>query len=372
MKKITLVLFTFLAFQWGNAQLSENFESGTFPPTGWTSFIGANGLGTVENWKVQLFDTNTAVCVWEVLPAGQRSEDWLVTPQFTVLDTAPILFFDNVDSGTTDYGSIYTVRVSTASQTTHADFTVVDTQDETQIFHSQVSMANSTHSVDLSAYIGESIYVAFVLEQNDGDLWRIDNVLMGSDVDAPNPVTTPTPADLAVDVYIDPTDDEMLVAFDWEPAVTGDAATAYDVYLGNSALDLVLLGTTPNDFVNITGMEYSTTYFWQIVAKNVGGEAVGSSVWSFTTEADPSLSVDEFENKAFDHFYNKDSDILTLTSSTLAFDNVELYNLLGQQVLNRHLSQTNETVNMSSLEDGVYLAKVSIQGRTQTVKILKN
>lgn len=189
---------------------------------------------------------------------------------------------------------------------------------------------------------------------------------------APDPVTTPTPADLAVDVYVDPTDDEMLVAFDWEPAVTGGAVTEYDVYLGDSALNLVLLGSTPNDFVNITAMEYSTTYFWQIVATNSTGDAVGSSIWSFTTEADPNLSVDEFENKAFTHFYNKDSDVLTITSSTLAFENIEIYNLLGQQVVNKISSQTTETVDMSSLEDGVYLAKVTIEGRTQTVKILKN
>src|SRR5690606_583153 len=302
MKKITLVLFTFLAFQFGNAQLSENFQSGTFPPAGWTSFIGTNGLGTVENWKAQTFEVGntTAVCVWEVFPPGQRSEDWLVTHQFTVLASAPILFFDNVDSGTTDYGSIYTVRVSTASQTTHADFVIVDTQNETEIFHSQSTMAGSTHSVDLSAFIGQSIYVAFVLEQNDGDLWRIDNVNMGTNVNAPNPVTTPTPAHQAVNVAIDETDEDYAVAFAWTPAATGDAPTAYDVYLGYTATELNLLGTTPNTAVNITGMEYDTEYFWSIVAKNVGGQAVDSAVWSFTTEADP-LSVDEFDNKAFTH-----------------------------------------------------------------------
>lgn len=37
-------------------------------------------------------------------------------------------------------------------------------------------MVGSERIIDLSAYIGQSIYVAFVLEQNDGDLWRIDNV----------------------------------------------------------------------------------------------------------------------------------------------------------------------------------------------------
>jgi hypothetical protein len=93
---------------------------------------------------------------------------------------------------------------------------------------------------------------------------------------------------------------------------------------------------------------------------------------NFRTNDEPTASVDEFNNNTFKHFFNKDTDVLTMTSSDLAFDNIQMFNLLGQQVLNTSLSQTREVVNMSSLEDGVYLAKVSIQGRTQTVKILKN
>ena len=161
------------------AQFPQTFEGAAFPPTGWASFVGTNGLGTVENWKKQLFDgtNNVAVCVWEG-PFASASQDWLVTPQVAITAANKNLTFQSIDSGTTDYGSIYTVRVSTSSQTSIGTFTIIDTQNETQIAHSQTSMsvAGSSRTIDLTAYIGQSIYVAFVLEQNDGDLWRIDNV----------------------------------------------------------------------------------------------------------------------------------------------------------------------------------------------------
>lgn len=92
----------------------------------------------------------------------------------------------------------------------------------------------------------------------------------------------------------------------------------------------------------------------------------------FEYSVDQTLGVNDFETNTFKHFYNSDSDILTLKSSNLSFDNIELYNIIGQQVLNRNLSQTKETINLSLLTDGIYLAKVNIAGNIQTLKFLKN
>ena len=83
------------------------------------------------------------------------------------------------------------------------------------------------------------------------------------------------------------------------------------------------------------------------------------------------LSVDEFNLNSFTNFYNKDSDILTLTSVSSAFSSVEIYNLLGQNVMSKMLSNTAETVELSSLQDGVYIVKVSINGNSKSFKLLK-
>ncbi|OUS00464.1 hypothetical protein A9Q86_10860 [Flavobacteriales bacterium 33_180_T64] len=96
-----------------------------------------------------------------------------------------------------------------------------------------------------------------------------------------------------------------------------------------------------------------------------------NSIPGESIEAGQTLSVDDFESNTFTHAYNKDTDKLTLESSNLPLSNIDLFNILGQRVINQSLSNSNETIDMSSLTDGIYLAKVSIQGKTQTIKILK-
>ncbi len=373
MRKITL-LFLCLFYQLGYSQLSEDFESSTSIPAGWASFIGTNGLGTAQNWQVNDGATNNVAFVtWEAVVGG-NAEDWLVSPQFTVDATNFILSFDQSDSFATDYGSTYTVRVSTgASQTTHADFTIVDTQSETDVW-SGGPLAQ--HTVDLTAYIGQPIYVAFVLEQNDGDRWILDNIDMIANASAPDPAEMPTPADMATNVAIDTADDNMdgnpdnSVTFAWQAAATGDPATAYDVYLGDSPTTMNLLGALGNTTVDITGMEYSTLYYWQIVAKNVGGLAVNSPIWSFTTEADP-LSVEEVNLNSFKYYPNPTKGIVKF-ENTLPINDLKVLNLFGQEVIRVNESTlATKQIDFSSLKAGTYIMIVTIDESISSYKIIK-
>ena len=83
------------------------------------------------------------------------------------------------------------------------------------------------------------------------------------------------------------------------------------------------------------------------------------------------LGIDDFEASSFKHYYNTNTDVLTLKSSQSAFDSVEIYNILGQNIINKSLSQTIETVNLSSLKDGIYIAQVTIANTKKTIKFLK-
>ena len=83
------------------------------------------------------------------------------------------------------------------------------------------------------------------------------------------------------------------------------------------------------------------------------------------------LGIDDFQANSFKHYYNTNTDVLTLKSSQSALDAVEIYNILGQNVLNKSLSQTNENLNLSSLKDGIYIARIDIDNRTKTIKFLK-
>ena len=176
-KKITLAfMLCFALSQFSTAQtlLSEGFEGAAFPPAGWTSFIGTNGLGTTNNW-IQATVPHTgdyaAANQYENVVGG-IAEDWLVTSQIDLSTSSNTeLLFYTTQSWTTNYGSTYEVKVSTNSQTTHADFVTVATYNETN-FGTTYELKN----VDLSAYDGMMVYIAFVHYNDDGDNWIIDDV----------------------------------------------------------------------------------------------------------------------------------------------------------------------------------------------------
>ena len=168
--KTFLILFLTISLS-VKAQFPENFDNG-LPPE-WTTYIGENGLGATVNWE---YNENGYMTVgWEAVTAGAVAEDWLVSPQVPITATNSLLIFSQTDGNVPDYGSVFSVRVSTEnSQTTHSDFAIVDTQTEVEVTEDVVAFSN--HEIDLSAFEGQTIYIAFVWTQNDGDRLYIDNV----------------------------------------------------------------------------------------------------------------------------------------------------------------------------------------------------
>jgi Bacterial lectin/Secretion system C-terminal sorting domain len=68
------------------------------------------------------------------------------------------------------------------------------------------------------------------------------------------------------------------------PASTGcNTATSYDIYYGTSASPGLLTNTTATSYQPT--MNFSTTYYYQIVPRNAAGPAVGCPVLSFTSAA---------------------------------------------------------------------------------------
>ena len=279
MKKITLLLLLMIMCFTAQAQFPEGFETAV-PPSGWTSFIGTNGEGDGYDWTTSTSAASGSQAAYvRYENVANEAEDWLVTPQFTPTTAANILTFQQRQAFSSSYGSIYTIRVSTASQTTHADFTIVDTQAE-----SDFSTVYSTHNVDLSAYNNTPIYVAFVMTNDDGDNWYIDDVDLIADATAPDCASNPTPADGAVGVEIISGGN---VEIAWDAPTTGDPATSYEVFWGTTSGDLTSLGDLTATSVQITNIAYGTTYYWMVVPKNVGGSATGCAEWSFTSEDTP-------------------------------------------------------------------------------------
>ena len=308
MKKITLLLFLLTLTFNGFAQFPEGFETAV-PPTGWTSFIGTNGEGTSYNWTTSTSAASGSQAAYvRYEDVDNEAEDWLVTPQFTPSSLANILTFQQRQAFSDDYGATYTIRVSTTSQTNHSDFTIIDTQSEADF-----GGVYSAKNIDLSAYNDTPIYVAFVLSNDDGDSWYIDDVNLIADADAPDCASNPTPTNGATDVEIN---DSGNVVIAWDAPTTGDAATGYEIFWGETSGSLTSLGTISATTVEITNIGYSTTYYWMIVPENVGGSATGCTEWSFTSEEAPPPPSNDDCDGAISLTVNSDYSCAVVTAGT--------------------------------------------------------
>ncbi len=193
MKKIYFFLSLFSSvFTFG--QLSENFDASATMPAGWAVFRGADGNGPTYDWMVTVPPANVGPgtenakgryfsapnCAFVRYEAGTLNEDWLVTPMINLTNyTAAALTFYAGQQYSAAYGTVYKVKVSTTSQTDIASFSDLATYGEADFAGNGNSPTNNLtdqKSISLAAYSGQQIYIAFVMIQNDGDNWSIDNV----------------------------------------------------------------------------------------------------------------------------------------------------------------------------------------------------
>ena len=83
------------------------------------------------------------------------------------------------------------------------------------------------------------------------------------------------------------------------------------------------------------------------------------------------LAIEDFNKDNFKYFYSPDNKTLTLKSANKPISSVAIYNLLGQTVINKQLSNTSEDINLSTLVDGIYIARIKINNSTTAIKFLK-
>ena len=189
MKKLLLILLMLSGFG-VFAQLPENFEGGTFPPPGWAIFD--NGIGTTISWA----ETTNAALTYggtgksaylnrENVPDGTFAVDWMVTPGLTVPNNAQFRFqTKNIQAGL--QGSILDVRISTTSQTNTASFTTVQSWDDNNLTTTNNVYEEKIIDLNPTTYPpGSTIYIAFVMTNDNGDRWLVDNVNLVQKCNAP-------------------------------------------------------------------------------------------------------------------------------------------------------------------------------------------
>ncbi len=361
------LLFTLIIPLLTFAQLPENFTNGI--PSTWAVFSGTNGEGTGQTWSTN--SNGNAFCAPEAV--ASVSQDWLVTPAIAISSSGNLLSFLARDTYTVDKGSTYYIKVSTTSQTDISTFVNKFTWTENTMSHGSFGQ----FTIDMSAYEGQSIYIAFVLEQNDGDFFFLDNVLLDANIVAPNPAVNPIPPDTANNVSLveddndgDGQPDNMGILV-WEADPNSDDPYAYDVYFGLSDDNLVYLGETLDTTVGISGLSAYTTYYWKIVPFNLGGAATTTPTWSFTTGV--LLDNETFEaEKATTTIYPNPStnkvNIILSSKFDVTKTVVSIFDLSGKMVTSYNAINS---LTIDNLQTGIYIVEITDGVNKETQKLVK-
>ena len=84
------------------------------------------------------------------------------------------------------------------------------------------------------------------------------------------------------------------------------------------------------------------------------------------------LGIDDVDNvNAFTYYPNPVKNTLTLNAIN-TIDAVNVYNMLGQQVLEKMPNAVNSELDLSGLQTGTYFVKVTIGGVVKTIRVIKD
>ena len=150
--------------------LSEGFE-GSWPPTGWNVY-DLDGAGETWTYDTTVYHTGSRSALHYYGPIGNMENGWLVTPRIdlTGYTSAELTFWSfGTDISWHYYWGIWITTDPDPDPT-------VSTYVELQEITPTSSGVWEQFTIDLSAYAGQQIYLAFVYQGDWADIWNVDDV----------------------------------------------------------------------------------------------------------------------------------------------------------------------------------------------------
>lgn len=207
------------------------------------------------------------------------------------------------------------------------------------------------------------------------------NPLTGTSVGATTSTTIPSCSSSAqYDVWFSlvvPADGNVTIQTDQAPGSENDD-TIIAAYRGTCAA-LVAVPTACNDDnadeesffskLALTGLTPGETLYiavWQY--ESIFGPAVRGEFKISAFNA--SLGTGTVDAPKFSFYPNPVTDVLNLSYQN-GISEVAVFNVLGQQVMQKTVNENESQLNMSALEQGTYLVKVTSGNETKMIKVLK-
>ncbi|PID94528.1 MAG: hypothetical protein CSA89_01525 [Bacteroidales bacterium] len=236
------------------SKLIEGFENTLFPPKDWKA-INVRGTNVWE--RTEDFTPIETACAAVRFQSGGH-ENWLITPQFTVEQNDEFSFQIKTP---TLYGSSTTLKVL-ISTTGNA---ISDFQTDPLLTlqgGSSITTNWEKHTVSLSNYIGQNIYIAFQVVDSYGIVVAIDDITGGTLItpscSKPEGVTTSNiMGNSATISWNQGNGSQWLVEYSQDPTF---------------ATGVESISTTGTPSVNIDNLTPSTSYYVRVKTDCYGGE----------------------------------------------------------------------------------------------------
>ncbi|MFY7810312.1 MAG: choice-of-anchor J domain-containing protein, partial [Flavobacterium sp.] len=286
MKKTLLFILYFWFSTLLYAQLGPEGFNNVPIPTGW--LVTDNGVGPAQTWTTALTapvceGTRQARCTIENIGQGNTSQDWLISPQFTVPANGQLIFSGRTGAAG-NQNTILKVYISTnANQNNLASFTLLQQFTEDQLSAVWNVCEDKTINFPV-ATLGQNVYIAFVREFTQtapnstpaaGDTFFIDNIKVVEQCLVPTSLSvtsiTATGATLS-----------------WTPVGASDLFVVLSTAAAPTATSTPTHTNVTSPF-NVTGLSPNTTYKFFVRSRCAGGV---NSNWSsassnFTTPLAP-------------------------------------------------------------------------------------
>lgn len=101
------------------------------------------------------------------------------------------------------------------------------------------------------------------------------------------------------------------------------------------------------------------------------GVTAGNAIFIDDISVNQTLSVTDIDGNQLKLFYDILNDELKVELSEGTISNVSIYNLLGQQIITNEVNDNNASIRMSDNSDGIYIARITSNGSSQSVKFIK-
>jgi len=275
-----MLLFSvvFSSFAVADTILTQGFESGIMPPSGW-SVVNQNNY---KPWTIMdasqepdlVYEGNYGAYVG--YDDDHYSDNWLKSSNINLdgYSSATLSFWCKSD--TEWAGATLKLHISGDG----FDDVIWDMiQDETW-----TTFIWRQKTFNLDAYTYETIKISWQYVGIHGNCFCLDSIVLsgtpGSPNNPPYAPSNPNPSDGETNIDIMPT-------LSWIGGDPDGDPVKYDVYLGTENPPPKVANDITQESYEPDMLYYQTVYYWQIISQDNRGGVTPSPVWSFTTEVAP-------------------------------------------------------------------------------------